>query len=253
MIAIPEELAETDVAVIVPVYRNAATLAELSSQVAAALDDAGHRWRLVFVVDASPDDSWEVVSSLAAADPRIGGLHLAVNHGQHRAILYGLRAVRARYVAVMDADLQDPPELLPALVIACQQTGVTVYGQRQGHYQNYMRMLTSRLFKSFLGMLIDLPANVGTFFVVPAAVAMRMACAPLRKVQVVVMARFFSTGWHGVSYQRAQRKQGTSAYSSLGRLQSALRSLACACECRHTLWTSSSKDDVADVVARVNL
>lgn len=245
--------AETDVAVIVPVYRNAATLPALAARVAAALDGAGRRWRLVFVVDASPDDSWAVVGRLAAADPRIGGLRLVANRGQHRAVLCGLRAARARHVAVMDADLQDPPELLPALVAVCEQSGVTVYGQRRGRYQDRGRMLTSRLFKSLLGALVDLPDDVGTFFVVPAAVAARMAAAPLRHVQVVVVARVFAAGWRGVPFTRAPRAQGTSAYSSLGRVRAALRSLACAWECRRASRVSPRVDEGAGIAARVNL
>lgn len=228
-----KDLIEADVVVVVPVYRNAPTLEELARRALAALAPTGLSHRLLFVVDASPDDAWAVVSRLAGQDPRIGGLLLPSNQGQHSALLTGIAHTRARWIAVMDADLQDPPELLPALVEASARAGVTAFARREGRYQATGRMLTSRLFKSLLGLWLRMPADVGTYFVVPGAVAERMQRAQVRHPQVVVMARCFSPGWCGVPFTRRTREVGESAYSSRARWRAALRSLRCAWECRH--------------------
>lgn len=246
---------DCDVVVLVPVYRNADTLTELSQRLTQALGPTGLAHRLLFVVDASPDGAWQVVQRLAQQDPRIAGLLLATNQGQHRALLAGMAQVHARWVAVMDADLQDPPELLPELIAACQRTGHTAFARRQGLYQSAGRMLTSRLFKTVLGWLLRMPADVGTYLVVPQAVRERMVRAGLEHPQIVVMARAFSPDWVGVPVARQSRPVGTSAYSAMGRVRAAWRSLRCAWECRRILAHGKlpGPQPTAPVAARVNL
>ena len=105
----------TRVAVVVPVYGNAATLAPLAERLAAALH--GHDWRLRLVIDASPDDSAAVAARLAAAEPRIAVTVLEINVGQHRALAQGLAdEPGAEAWVCLDADLQDPPEAVPLLL-----------------------------------------------------------------------------------------------------------------------------------------
>ena len=82
--------ANPDVTIVVPVYRNAATLPALAARVRDAMDGAGLTFRLLLVVDASPDESWSIVRQLASADTRIAGLLLGDNVGQHAAVLAGL-------------------------------------------------------------------------------------------------------------------------------------------------------------------
>lgn len=231
------------VAILVPVYRNAATLRELAAQIEGALDRSYPDYRIVFVVDASPDESWQIVLELARRDRRISGILLARNGGQHRALMAGLRQIQASCVVVMDADLQDPPALLPAMIEACARQAVAIFALRDGRYQSMGRMITSRAFKYLLGRWIDLPANAGAYFVVPGSVAERMRSAPVKQVQLVVMARLFSPAWGSVRYVRKVRDGGKSAYSSWGRISSALATLACVKECRR--WIESSRTGAA--------
>ncbi|MCK7577274.1 MAG: glycosyltransferase [Chromatiales bacterium] len=198
----------SQVAVLVPVYQNAGTLEELAKQIAGALADAYPAYQLVFVVDASPDDSWQIIRQLAQGDNRICGLLLGRNQGQHRALMTGLRQIQARWVVVMDADLQDSPALLPELIDECARTGVTIFARRAGQYQSVGRMITSRVFKYLLGRWIDLPPDVGSYFVVPESVAAKMRCARIKLVQLVVMARLFSPAWGSVRYVREVRAEG---------------------------------------------
>lgn len=241
--------AECECAVLVPLYRNAATVAELAERVTAAMDAAGGTFRLVFIVDASPDDCWDRVVAVAQGDTRISGLLLRTNVGQHRALLEGFRSIRARYVAVMDGDLQDPPELLPRLFAACRCQEVTVFARRQGYYQDMLRMISSRVYKWILGILIDLPVDVGTFFVVPKETALAMGRVNTRHLSVVALARLSSPGWGSIEYPRQWRQKGRSSYSFLGRLRCAVSGLLCVLECRLGLRGGQR---AAEVAARVN-
>jgi glycosyltransferase involved in cell wall biosynthesis len=221
--------AMTSVGIVVPVYRNAQTLAALAGRVRAAmlggsLDD----YRLLFIVDASPDESWDVVRQIVATDCNVVGLLLSQNVGQHAAILAGLRAVDAESIAVMDADLQDPPELLPAMVKLARESGSTVFAERRGRYQSRVRMLTSRGFKTLLSWITGVPADVGTFLVMPAVVATAVRECAVRSPQIVVLAHHFSRTVAFLPFDRPPRANGTSSYSAVGRLRAAGRSLRCA-------------------------
>lgn len=247
----------TQVAILVPVYGNAATVAELAGQIADTLAQNYPDYLIVFVVDASPDDSWHVIRQLAQRDTRICGILLKRNQGQHRALMAGLRQVHAKWVVVMDADLQDPPALLPALLDECARQGATVFASRCGRYQSIGRMMTSRLFKFFLRQWIGLPVNVGSYFVVPESVVAKMRCAGIKQVQLVVMAWLFSPACSAVPYARSTRDKGTSAYSSWARMSAALRSVACVRQCHQWIKNTSMaeyRDDTTDLIAdRLNI
>jgi len=219
-------------AVIVPVYRNAETLRELADRVRATLTDSVDDYRLLFVVDASPDESWAKVLELASRDKRVTGVLLPENVGQHRALLAGLASIRAEMYAVLDADLQDPPEMLKAMLERARSHGESVFAGRVGYYQSWGRMLSSRVFKWLLGWWVGLPANVGTYLVIPEVVAHAMLKLNSRHPQVVVMARRCSRSWGVISYRREIRAHGHSAYSTLGRIRAAWLAMRCAWECR---------------------
>src|SRR5205814_350062 len=126
------EAAAPSVSVVVPVYRNTETLEELHRRLDAALGAAGVDFELVFVEDACPAGSLAVLRRLEAADPRVGVLALPRNVGQHAAVLRGLARARGRAVVVMDADLQDPPDAVPALLARRAQGPAAVFAGRRG-------------------------------------------------------------------------------------------------------------------------
>jgi polyisoprenyl-phosphate glycosyltransferase len=226
------------VGIVVPVYRNSETLVALAARVRQAMVANGLDYRLLFVVDASPDLSWEVVQQIAMADGNVAGLRLRRNVGQHAAIMAGIQAVDGDVIAVMDADLQDPPELLPTLARLSRESGSTVFAQRRGRYQSRSRMLTSRAFKTLLSRVSGVPADVGTFFVMPADVAAAVRRCSVSAPQIVVLAYHFSSRIALLPFDRAPRAVGTSSYSALGRVRAAARSLRCALKCRRLRPTS---------------
>src|SRR5262245_23849959 len=104
------------ISVVVPVYNGARSLDALAQRVGAALQ--GVDYELVLVNDGSPDDSWSAIEELVARDPRIRGLNLMRNYGQHNATLAGIRAARNEIIVTIDDDLQHPPEEIPKVIAA---------------------------------------------------------------------------------------------------------------------------------------
>ncbi|HEX7525198.1 MAG TPA: glycosyltransferase, partial [Gaiellaceae bacterium] len=103
--------------VVVPVYRNAATLRELHARLGEVLPELDRR-ELIFVNDGCDDGSGAVLRDLAEADRTVVVVELEANRGQHSAVLAGLERSRGEWTIVLDADLQDPPEAIPALIAA---------------------------------------------------------------------------------------------------------------------------------------
>lgn len=109
--------------IVIPVYRSELILPRLVEQVSEQMREAGlaENFELILVNDASPDNSWGVIRSLAAAYPFIRGVSLRRNFGQHNAIMAGLNHVRGDLVVLMDDDLQHPPQAIADMVRALNE------------------------------------------------------------------------------------------------------------------------------------
>jgi undecaprenyl-phosphate 4-deoxy-4-formamido-L-arabinose transferase len=209
------------VAVVVPVYRNAATLAPLVDRLGAALD--GRDWRLRMVVDACPAGSAEVASSLVG--PRVGVTVLPVNGGQHAALRRGLadEPDAATWVC-MDADLQDPPEAVPLLLDRLVAGDVeAVFAGRRGAYESWARRATGGLHRRVAARLTGLPPDAGAFLALGPRVRSAVLTADAPSVVLAVgLARRPVTS---VPVARDVRPEGRSAWTARARLAQSVRSL----------------------------
>jgi glycosyltransferase involved in cell wall biosynthesis len=201
-------------AVVIPVFNEHAVLPELFRRLSAVFD--AHRdctWRAILVDDGSRDDSAALVRAQAALDPRFELVELSRNFGFQAALSAGLahaRATGADAVVTMDADLQDPPEVIPALVAAWRDGAEIVRAARRSRAETGLRRFGFDLFHRTFGRLSDFPieANTGTFGLVG-----RDALAAFE--QLPERHRFFPglRAWIGfpsadVPYDRQERAAG---------------------------------------------
>ncbi len=217
-----------ELTVVVPVYRNARTVASLVARLGTAL--AGRTWELVAVDDAGGDGS--VQALLEAADRegiRVRVIRHPANLGQNAAVLSGLAAARGRTMVVMDADLQDPPERVPALLEALDREAVPLaLGYRTGRWSAPLEILTGRLYKALLFRLLGspFPARVGLFLAMRAPVRDRL----LRRARAgdYLLAHLAALGepFTLVAFDRPPRPGGGSGYGFRRRLALAARGLA---------------------------
>ena len=125
-----------DVSVVAPCYNEQDALPEFLRRVCAVLEGIGGTSEVVLVDDGSRDRTWDVMAEAAGRDPRIVAVRLMRNHGHQLALTAGLSICRGERILIIDADLQDPPELLPdmmALMDSADGKGGAdvVYGQRR--------------------------------------------------------------------------------------------------------------------------
>ena len=215
-----------DVSVVLPVFRNRETLVELHARLSQTLAPASLRYELLFVDDASPDGAGDAIRDLATRDPRVRAIHLPRNVGQHRAAWLGLQASRGAWVVVMDADLQDPPEAIPALLAAATPRTEAVFATRRGRYEGPGRLFTSRLFKSVRHLLTGVPRDAGMFLALRRSLVEEILRIDVPRPFLTAMVGILGRPYVTVPVERSRRPCGTSAYGPGGRLLTGSSELA---------------------------
>ena len=203
----------------VPVFRNEETLNDLFAQVSSVLRKEGKTFEFLFVNDCSPDDSAAVLKCLADAFDEISIINLKKHCGQQKAVLIGMSYACGDCVVVMDADLQDPPEALPLLLSELDESIDVVFAGRAGKYQQWSRLLTSKVFKTILHLLTDVPVNAGIYCVLKNQAAKKLTDFWAPRTYIVGMIGTAGLSLKSVLVKRNQRLKGTSAYSFIGRVR----------------------------------
>ncbi|MGB3394001.1 MAG: glycosyltransferase family 2 protein [Stenotrophomonas sp.] len=171
--------------------------------------------RVLYVDDGSSDDSWARMQQLAASDPQVAALRLSRNFGKEAALSAGLDFVDDGAVLILDADGQDPPELIPQFVALWQQGYDDVYGTRLARDgEGWLKRATAAAFYRVIGRLskTPIPADTGDFRLLsPRALA---ALRQLRERQRFMKGLFGWVGFRRVAlpYRRAPRMAGRSKF-----------------------------------------
>ena len=139
------------VSVVSPVYCAEGCLDELVDRVLFVLEPLGVECEIILVEDAGPDRSWERIEDICRNEPRVRGFKLSRNFGQHHAITAGLDQVSGDVVIVMDCDLQDRPEEIPALLAKLREGFDVVLARRADRRDSLLKRTVSKLFYSTLG------------------------------------------------------------------------------------------------------
>jgi glycosyltransferase involved in cell wall biosynthesis len=151
----PSVVRSRSLSIVIPAYRSAATLPELCDELLTTVLPLVDELEIVLIDDASPDDTWATIVSLAATHTEIRGIQMFRNYGQHNALLAGLRAARFPLVLTMDDDGQHPASEVPILLSALADDVDLVYGtpreERHGIARNLASRTTKRTMASALG------------------------------------------------------------------------------------------------------
>ena len=154
------------ITVVAPVYNERENIGEFVARTTAALSEcAGATWNLILVDDGSADDTAERVLALRVSEPRVGLVRLSRNFGHQAALSAGLDAATGDAVVLIDADLQDPPELIPELYRAWRDGAEVVLAQRRSREDRGVRGVGFRAFHTLFRFITDfpIPADTGIF------------------------------------------------------------------------------------------
>lgn len=205
--------------VVVAAFNEESALPLLQPRIATALDalsrDAGLEGRVLYVDDGSRDGSWVALQAIAANDPRVSLLRLSRNFGKELALTAGLDRVTEGAALILDADGQDPPEMIPQFVAKWQEGFDDVHGTRSVREgEGWLKRATAHAFYRVIGRLskTPVPADTGDFRLLsPRALA---ALRELRERHRFMKGLF---GWVGfrqaaIPYVRAPRLAGASKF-----------------------------------------
>ena len=203
------------ISVVTPVYGCTASLGKLYERLKTTLEKITGNFEIIMVNDSSPDNAWEVITTLAEKDSRIKGINLSRNFGQHRAITAGLDYAQGDWVVVMDCDLQDQPEEIIKLYDKAQDGFDIIFGKRKYRKDSVLKRLSSRTFYFFYNYFTDNSANgeIGNFSIISQNVVQE-----LRKFSEENRPYALLINWVGfkrceIDIQHDARAMGHSSYT----------------------------------------
>jgi len=177
---------------------------------------AGDSFELLLVNDGSRDRTWPLIQQLAAQNPGIVGVNLARNYGHQLAVTAGLKLARGERVLLIDADLQDPPELLTELSQRMDDDYDVVYAQRRTRAkESPFKLLTADLFYRLLGEMseVPIPHNVGDFRLMSRRAVDRLNAMPEQDRFLRGMVAWMGGRQTEVLYDRDPRYAGETGYT----------------------------------------
>ena len=206
--------------VVAPCFNEEAVLPEFLRRMGAVLDalpdGAGADSEIVVVDDGSRDDTWAILASAAARDTRIVAVRLMRNHGHQLALTAGLSLCRGERILVIDADLQDPPELLPDMLRLMDEGADVVYGQRrQREGETLFKRASAAVFYRLIGQLTDvaIPTDAGDFRLMTRRVLDFLSAMPERHRFIRGMVAWIGGRQVPILYDRKARAAGKSKYA----------------------------------------
>ncbi len=210
------KLDKSMLSVIVPVFNEEANLPELERRLPEALEGLGFRsLEFLLVSDGSRDGSENMICEIVERDARFLGVFLTRNFGHQAAVSIGMSHASGSVIAIIDADLQDPPESIGSLVEALEQGNDVAYGVRrnrkEGVFKRWAYFLFYRLLR-FVSM-IDVPLDSGDFCCMRRRVAAAMLALPERNRFLRGLRAWVGFKQAGVRYDRAARFAGAPKYT----------------------------------------
>ncbi len=201
---------------IIPVFNEEETLEETYRRVARILDGLDAGSEIILVDDGSRDRSLEIMRDLRRRDPRVCYVSLARNFGHQIAVTAGLRFAQGDAVIVLDADLQDPPELIPVMIDKWRAGYQVVYAQRTARQrEGPMKKLFAYLFYRVLRVLtdVDIPADTGDFCLMDRQVVNVLNTLPERGRYLRGLRAWIGFRQTAVPFEREPRFAGEVKYT----------------------------------------
>jgi len=201
---------------VIPVYNEEKTILELYRRVVAVINQLDGSVQLVFVNDGSRDRSLQILRDLHQKDSRVCYLSLARNFGHQIAVTAGLNFVHGQVIVILDADLQDPPELIPDMIEKWRQGYQVVYAQRtQRRQENWFKRFTAYFFYRLLKRLADveIPTDTGDFCLIDRQVVDVLNSMPERNRYIRGLRSWVGFQQTAIRFEREQRFAGEVKYT----------------------------------------
>lgn len=210
------ETKEKDISVIVPVYNESTNIEELYSRLKNEVSNITDNYELIFVNDGSKDDSLIKLIDLSKKDNRVFFLNLTRNFGHQIAVSAGLNYCNAKAIIIIDADLQDPPELISELYIEHKKGFDVVYAKRRSRKgETVLKKITAKLYYRILKRMVpfEIPLDAGDFRLISKKVVDELRIMPEQNKFLRGQIAWLGFKQSHVIFDRESRKNGKSNYT----------------------------------------
>ena len=143
------------ISIVIPVYGGELTIVELVNQLKAELKKITEHYEIILIDDCGPDKSWEKIKLLCDSDPKVIGIRLSKNFGQHFAITAGIDMARGNFLVVMDCDLQDDPKYIPLLYEKIKEGNDIVFTFKKKRKHSVFKNVSAYVYNVVFNYLID--------------------------------------------------------------------------------------------------
>ncbi|HIA12466.1 MAG TPA: glycosyltransferase [Flavobacteriales bacterium] len=205
------------VSVVIPVYNEEENVALLYEGLKRSLADRGFGWELIFVNDGSTDNSVKVLADLAHKDTSVKYMVLTRNFGQQAALTAGMDYARGNYIVTMDCDLQDPPEIVPAMIEKAKEGYEVVFARRAFRDESFFKRATASLYYKLLEKFSDTEVygNIGDFRLITRKVLKQLKGMREKSRYLRGMVAWLGFRHAVLDYDRPKRIHGTTGFSLL--------------------------------------
>ncbi len=203
------------VSIVSPVYRGEKMVAELVNRNVESVSTITDDYEIILVNDASPDNSWEEIVKQCARNPKVKGINLSRNFGQHYAITAGLHYAKGDWVVVMDCDLQDQPEEIPNLYRKAMEGYDIVYARRAVRKDGFMKRMSSKLYHWVFNWLSGLKSDsaIANFGIYKHNVIEEFNKMPERARSFPSLVQYLGFKDTAIDVEHASRAEGKSSYN----------------------------------------
>lgn len=201
--------------IIIPAYNEEEVIQESYRRLTRVMESTGESYELLFINDGSRDQTARIIDRIAQTDPNVRLLDFSRNFGHQIAITAGMDHARGDAIVIIDADLQDPPELIPQMIAKWQEGYEVVYAKRlQRKGESFFKKTTAAIFYRVLSTMaeIDIPLDTGDFRLIDRKVC--EALGTIREKNRFVRGLVSWVGFRqtAIEYVREERYAGETKY-----------------------------------------
>jgi glycosyltransferase involved in cell wall biosynthesis len=208
-------VSELTLSAIVTCYKDEPAIPLMHERLSRAFESLGVHFEIIFVNDGSPDDSRAVLQSLAARDPHVLAIEHSRNFGSQNAFVSGMHFATGDAVILLDGDLQDPPELIPAFYAKWREGYDVVYGRRARREGAFLFSVLARAFYKIFRSVseVPMPLHAGDFSLMDRRVVDELLALPETDQFLRGLRAWIGFKQIGVDYVRPERAFGRSTHS----------------------------------------